>query len=78
MDMLRNLLWVAQKDPISMVMLVIFGTGAYYAAKATWKMEKAARAHKRSLNYNFLRSRTNIIQDPIHKIRYAARLRRSA
>ena len=44
MDMLRNLLWVAQKDPISMVMLVIFGAGAYYAAKATWKMEKAARA----------------------------------
>jgi hypothetical protein len=78
MDMLRNLLWVAQKDPISMVMLVIFGACAYYAAKATWKMEKAARAHKRSLNYNFLRSRMNIAQDPIHKIRYAARLRRSA
>ena len=78
MDMLRNLLWVAQKDPTSMVMLLIFGASAYYAAKATWKMEKAARAHKRSLNYNFLRSRPNIIQDPIHKIRYAARLRRSA
>lgn len=78
MDMLRNLLWVAQNDPISMVMLVIFGAGAYYAAKATWKMEKAARAHKRSLNYNFLCSRMNIAQAPIHKIRYAARLRRSA
>jgi hypothetical protein len=78
MDMLRSYFWVATNLRHDLFLVLVCGVVAYYALKATWKIEKTDRRQTRPVDYQTFRSRTAISQQSSREIRHAARLRRSA